>query len=221
MNAMASPSYNQLAYFADPMCSWCYGFGPVMSSLVAAHPGLTLKLVMGGLRPYTKEPVTAVQKKQIREHWHHVEAASGQPFNDSLLMREGFVYDTEPACRAVATVRSIQNAGVLHFLTALSAAFYRDARDVTKAEILADIAAENGLDRSPFLTALESDQMRDAIKQDFSLTQSLGVQGFPTLCIGYGEQLHMLSNGYASAEVIEERFRQLLSEAAQTTVAGS
>ena len=214
MKAKASAPYEQLVYFADPMCSWCYGFGPVMSRFVAAHPDLTVKVVMGGLRPYTKEPMVAVQQKQIRQHWRHVEAASGKPFNDSLLMRDGFVYDTEPACRAVATVRSIQNADALNCLTAISAAFYRDARDVTNAETLADIAAEIGLDRAAFLSALESTQMRDTVKQDFSFTQSLGIQGFPTLCIGNEEQLQIISSGYASAEVIEERFKQLLADTA-------
>ena len=214
MNAIASTSYEQLVYFADPMCSWCYGFGPVMSRFVAAHPDLTVKVVMGGLRPYTKEPMVAVQQKQIQQHWRHVEAASGKPFNDSLLMQDGFVYDTEPACRAVATVRSIQNADALNCLTAISAAFYRDARDVTKAETLADIAAEIGLDRAAFLSALESTQMRDTVKQDFSFTQSLGIQGFPTLCIGDEEQLQMISSGYASSEIIEERYQQLLADTA-------
>lgn len=114
----------------------------------------------------------------------------------------------------MATVRSIQNADGLNCLTAISAAFYRDARDVTKAETLADIAAEIGLDRAAFLSALESTQMRDTVKQDFSFTQSLGIQGFPTLCIGDEEQLQMISSGYASSEIIEERYQQLLADTA-------
>src|SRR5881392_585632 len=47
-----------LIYIADPMCSWCYGFGKSMDALLA-QPGefapLQLALVMGGLRPYTTE----------------------------------------------------------------------------------------------------------------------------------------------------------------------
>ena len=205
-------SYEQLVYFADPMCSWCYGFGSAMSTFAKSHPELKLTLVMGGLRPYTKEPMVPAQKKQIREHWQHVAKASGKTFNDALLMQTGFIYDTEPASRAVVTARSMQHADLLTFLEALSAAFYRDARDVTKANILADVAAENGLDRAAFLSALASEEMRNAVKKDFSFSQSLGVQGFPTLCAGRGEQLHMISNGYAPAETIEQRFTQLLAE---------
>ncbi len=39
-----------LLYIADPLCSWCYGFGPELSKLLARHPGARLDLVMGGLR---------------------------------------------------------------------------------------------------------------------------------------------------------------------------
>ena len=214
MNASAPNTFSELTYFADPMCSWCYGFGPALTAFTQAHSTLKLRLVMGGLRPYTKEPMSAAQKKQIREHWQHVQEASGQPFNDALLLRDGFVYDTEPACRAVVTARSIPQSDVLAFLEAISTAFYRDARDVTNADILADIAAENGFDRADFSEALESDEMRAAVKQDFSFSQSLGIQGFPTLCIGQGEQLHVITNGYASAETIEARFKQLRRETA-------
>lgn len=205
--------YDRLVYFADPMCSWCYGFGPALRGFAAAHPQLKLTLVMGGLRPYTKEPMMAAQKKQIREHWQHVQQASGQTFSDALLMREGFVYDTEPACRALVSARSMQYADTLSFLESLSTAFYRDARDVTKTEILADIAAENGLDRATFFATLVSTEMRDAVKKDFDFSQSLGIQGFPTLCAGIDNKLHVITNGYASAATLDERLKQLLVDA--------
>ena len=36
-----------LVYFADPMCSWCYGFGPELDALLIGRPGLRVDLVMG------------------------------------------------------------------------------------------------------------------------------------------------------------------------------
>ena len=156
----------------------------------------------------------AAQKKQIRAHWQHVQEASGQPFNDALLMQENFVYDTEPACRAVVTARSMQQTDVLAFMQAISTAFYRDARDITNVEIPGDIAAEKGIDRADFSEALKSDGMRDAVKRDFSFSQSHGIQGFPTLCAGRSEQLQVITNGYASVETIEAGFKHLRGETA-------
>ena len=53
-----------LIYIADPMCSWCYGFGKTIAELLA-EPGeaapLQLALVMGGLRPFTTEPMAVAR----------------------------------------------------------------------------------------------------------------------------------------------------------------
>ena len=62
-----------LIYFSDPMCSWCYGFAPVMDQ-VAERFGerLPIQLVMGGLRPGTDRPMTAEGRAEILAHWAHV-----------------------------------------------------------------------------------------------------------------------------------------------------
>jgi putative protein-disulfide isomerase len=47
-------------YFADPMCSWCYGFAPVMRQLRQRYGDVAqVRPVMGGLRPGTTEPMPA------------------------------------------------------------------------------------------------------------------------------------------------------------------
>ena len=39
-----------LVYIADPMCSWCWGFAPVIDELVREFAGqLSLRVVAGGL----------------------------------------------------------------------------------------------------------------------------------------------------------------------------
>ena len=42
------------------MCSWCYGFAPILSSIAdRLVPGVELRLVMGGLAPDSDEPLPA------------------------------------------------------------------------------------------------------------------------------------------------------------------
>ena len=69
---------------------------------------MPLKLVMGGLRAGNTAPMRPEDKDYIKGAWIRVNAASGQPFNFAFFDREGFVYDTEPACRAVVTARRLQ-----------------------------------------------------------------------------------------------------------------
>lgn len=69
----------RLVYFADPMCSWCYGFSPVITTLVERFEGrLGLQVVVGGLRAGNTAPMRAEDKDYIREAWTRVGAASGE-----------------------------------------------------------------------------------------------------------------------------------------------
>lgn len=181
---MAGP---HLVYFADPMCSWCWGFSPVISAIRQRFGNaLPIRLILGGLRPGTTEPMDQSAKARTREHWVHVHEASGQPFAFAFFDRETFVYDTEPACRAVvAARRRSMNDGLL-MLDAIHRAFYAENRDVTQAEVLADLAAELNFDRSSFLASLMEDAVQTETWQDFAITQQTGITGFPTLIAGTG-----------------------------------
>lgn len=199
-----------LVYFADPMCSWCYGFGPELEALLAGRPHLRVDLVMGGLRPYHAERSTAEFRASIAEHWAHVARESGLPFDDAALAREDFVYDTEPACRAVVAVRATDAGRALPYFRRVQRAFYAEGRDVTRPEVLADLAAQEGLDREVFLAAHASQEARDAVRQDFSATQQTGVTGFPTLAAGYPERRYFLvTAGFARAAEIADRLDRI------------
>ncbi|MCA3720124.1 MAG: DsbA family protein, partial [Phenylobacterium sp.] len=75
-----------LIYFADPMCSWCYGFSPVMEDIRRAFGrALPVRLVMGGLRPGTETPMTPEARDSLRGHWTHITEATGLPFGGAVL----------------------------------------------------------------------------------------------------------------------------------------
>jgi len=210
----------KLIYLADPMCSWCYGFGPELAKLLARRPEAEVDVVMGGLRPYNTQPATDEFRAMIREHWVHVATASGLPFSDAALQRPGFVYDTEPACRAVVTARNIDAGKALGYMKAVQLAFYRDGRDVTRGDELADIAGEAGFERDTFRMHLDSQRMRDAVRADFARTQSLGVSGFPTLGSVHGSQVYLVTSGYVTDDVLEYRLSEIERLLARRAAAG-
>lgn len=209
-----------LLYIADPLCSWCYGFGPQLSRLLARHPGARLDLLMGGLRAFNRQLMSPEFREMLRGHWRQVATASGLPFSESTLERDDFVYDTEPPCRAVVTGRDIDVAKAYPYFTAIQLAFYRDGRDVTQADVLTDVAAESGYPRDLFRASLESGAMRVETKSDFATTQSLGVSGFPTLGIYSGSQLFLVTSGYATDDVLEYRIAEI-DRLARQKAAGS
>lgn len=206
-----------LIYFADPMCSWCWGFSPVIDSVRERFgPSLPIRLVLGGLRPGTTEPLTDARKGEIREHWGHVHEASGQTFDWRFFDRGDFVYDTEPVSRAVAVIRQKGMEEALNFLKRAHVAFYAQNRDVTNEQALADLAVEAGHTRAEFLEAFRSEEARQETEADFAVTQQAGVRGFPFLIAGTDEQAgySIVTHGFQPASRILpalERWLEMVS----------
>jgi putative protein-disulfide isomerase len=194
-----------LIYFADPMCSWCYGFSPVIDDIRRAFGrALPVRVVMGGLRPGTDRPMTPEARREVAGHWAHVHEASGLPFDEAVLAREGFVYDTDPAARAVVVVRRDGDELAVDYLARAQRAFYAEARDVTSGEVLAELAAELGVDRDRFLEQWASEEAKQETWRDYAVSQRAGVTGFPTLVGGPNDQgvYGVVTRGYAPGEQV-------------------
>jgi putative protein-disulfide isomerase len=169
----------QLLYFANPMCSWCWGFQPVMRTL--AERGYPITVALGSLGADRARPMRDVDKAKVREHWQHVIERTGQPFDFGFFEREGFVYDTERPSRAIAVVRRHYPALAMPFLGRLQERFYALGQDITDAAILREAAGEFGIDAEMFQTAFEAPATAAEIAAEWQQTAELGVTGYPTL----------------------------------------
>jgi putative protein-disulfide isomerase len=203
-------------YFADPMCSWCYGFAPVMLKLFEQFQGrMGLKVVMGGLRAGNETPMTDKDRAYIREAWTKVGEATGQPFNFAFFERESFTYNTEPACRAVVTARRLDVERALPLKALISHAFYAQNRDMTNAEEICDVAAEAGFDRATFAEAFAAPETQNETFRDFLTAQELGIRGFPTLIAGSNDTGYALvTNGYRRFEDLSQPLERWLAAGA-------
>lgn len=192
-----------LVYFADPMCSWCWGFAPVIEAVTERFgAALPIRLVLGGLRPGTTQPMDAASRASVRSHWEHVHEASGQLFDFAFFERDRFVYDTEPACRAIVVMRRHGIVDALAALRRIHTAFYAESRDVTDPDILTQIAAELGFDAVQFRVDFNADAAVQETRADFALTQGAGIRGFPTLIAGTGadHEYAVVTHGFQPAE---------------------
>lgn len=203
-------------YFADPMCSWCYGFAPVIGALAQHFEGrLPVRIVMGGLRAGNTNAMTEKDREYIRGAWTRVGEASGQPFDFSFFERDHFVYDTEPACRAVVTMRRLEPEKALAFKARVSRAFYGENRDTTDAKVLAGLAQEFGVEPERFELEMLSADARNETFRDFLTSQQAGVQGFPLLAAGTETGGYALvTNGFRPLDGLPEAIESWLAAGA-------
>lgn len=169
----------RILYIADPMCSWCWGFSPVIAEIARVGGARApVRLVVGGLRPGETRPMDERGKAYVRHHWEQVRASTGQPFDFGFFDRDGFIYDTEPACRAVVAVRSLAPNFALAYMAAVQHAFYAENQDVTREGTVADVAETVGLSRHEFLVVYRAPQVAEATRADFALAPALCISGF-------------------------------------------
>ncbi|MDP1557790.1 MAG: DsbA family protein [Nitrosomonas sp.] len=190
-----------LWYVADPMCSWCWGFSPIIENIHQHYSErLNIALIVGGLRPGTKLPIASKQREEILHHWHNVQRLTGQPFQFDGAIPEGFIYDTEIACRSVITVSTIDPNATFSFFKAIQHAFYAEQRNVTKVDVLAQLAFAMGINQQQFRQLFESKEIKEQTLSQFRQAQQWGVQGFPTLIIQNESSYKVLASGYCPEE---------------------
>ncbi|WXL27552.1 DsbA family protein [Ectopseudomonas mendocina] len=204
----------RLLYVMDPMCSWCWGFAPVLEALAeqAAADGVGLELVVGGLRR-DGVAVDAAGRVRYLGYWQAVNAATGQLFNFDKGIPEGFVYDTEPACRAIVTARSLAPELVWPLTRLIQQGFYTQGLDVSRASVLVELAEKAGIPRIEFAQAFDSQAQRDATQADFEWAKGLGIAGFPTLLAEHNGQLALVTNGYQPLESLQPLLTRWLDRA--------
>jgi len=194
----------EIVAILDPMCSWCWGFEPVLQKLRdELSDEVEFSLIMGGLRNSGEQVWDDVFKTYLSRHWMSVEEKTAQEFSLGLLDKEAFDYDTEPACRAVVTMRTLDKTKQFSFLTALQGAFYLKGEDITQPDIIADIAGAEGVDRSEFIALFVSDKMKEETKADVYKARSMGANVFPSIVL-IDEEGHLcVIKGYKAYEEIK------------------
>lgn len=201
----------EIIYIGDPMCSWCWGISPQLHALeqYAEQSGIPFRLVMGGLRAGGGEEWNDKFKGFLRHHWEEVNQRSGQPFSYKLFERDTFNYDTEPACRAVVTVRELSPAKTHAFYELVQHYFYVKNEDPNELDFYQPICEKLDIDFNTFKTLFLSDKVKALTRNDFMQSQQWGIRGFPSVVLRKGSDLHLIARGYAGYEEMVERIGQV------------
>ena len=182
------------------MCSWCWGFAPVIDELQSTlGDEYRFSLVLGGLRTKGEMSWNEMSKGYLKGHWRQVSQRTGQMFSDRLFEKESFEYDTYPACKAVITVRELFGMqSAFAYLHTIQEAFYTRAEDITNINVLCDLLQAVDLNSTTFRDFFESDRAELLMEHDFAKARSMGANAFPSVVV-IDEEGHMVcQKGYRS-----------------------
>ncbi len=196
------------------MCSWCWGFHPVIQELRGKHSkSYKFSLVVGGLRTKGQMHWNDESKNYLAQNWNAVATKTKQPFSFSLLNREDFDYDTYPACKAIVTVKELWgNEASFDYLEKIQEAFYAKGEDISSVETLLTYVGTTPLclsdasstEKEEFLEFYSSKRAEILMKHDFGKARSMGANAFPSV-VKIDKDGHMVCvSGYRSVgEVLQ------------------
>ncbi len=196
-------------YVADPMCSWCWGFHPVLKKVKDAVPDdLSPIYVMGGLARDTDEPMPDAVRAHIQHAWREVATRTGAHFNWDFWKMCKPRRCTYPSCRAFYAAQK-QRAGTAMY-EAIQRAYYQEARNPSDVEILVALAGEIGLDTDLFACDLSSPEIEQQMQDGFNLRRLMNANQFPSLVVRDEASVIFVARGYADAETVLARLHAAL-----------
>ncbi|MBZ4037496.1 DsbA family protein [Flavobacterium sp. 17A] len=204
----------KMFYFTDAMCSWCFGFSPVIKKLKENYPDIDLEIVSGGFSPGSKQVVDPEYRDFLEYHWRNVNERSGQYFDHAMkFVSDTFTYDTEPASRALIVVQKLAAKKDYEFLNLMQKSFYSEGKDITDENVLGELAKEIGIDKIVFLENFNSDESKLKTQQGFQFSKQLGVRGFPTLLTLENGNVKLISHGFQSYDTLKPAIEDWLETA--------
>ncbi len=182
----------RLDIFSDPVCPWCYVGKANLDRALATHPDHPFQIQWHPFQLNPDMPPEGVAKRAyleekfggkarvdaVHDRLREVAKAAGVDMNPDKPQRMPNTLDAH---------RLIHWAGIegrqSPVVTALMRAYWVEGRAIGDPETLADIAAENGMDRDATLRLLQSDADADDIQARDRDARHKGVTAVPTFLI--------------------------------------
>lgn len=208
-----------LVFVTDPLCPWCYAFGHFLLGIAHSYPGLSVALVVGGLRTEKLAPLDVEKKRYELAKWDRVQKLSGLSFNRESFLESKSYNNTELMCRAVVVIRQlVPISDQLLMFCKLQEAFYVQGRDISNGRKIARVAAET-MAGAGFIISQTDFYRRwrdpDTIKEtqsDFQTVKSWNINCFPALMIESNHRLYSVSFGYITVHDLHRNLALVLKK---------
>lgn len=199
-------------YIYDPLCSWCFGFSPVISKLYKRHKAnIDFRVLTGGMVLGEQEGPIGNLPKAVKEGFATIEETTGvtfgQDFKTNLLVPGTAQLTSLPGALAMATFRIYQPDNTVPFAARIQQAIYKEGLAPAEAKTYGHCAEDFGMNSTDFMKLMVAKDKLEIVKKEFEVVKQWGIRGFPTVVYQKGDKGQILSRGYMPLEKIEENLK--------------
>lgn len=207
---------NTLILVSDPLCGWCYGFGPVMNRLVSQYNSqIEFDVISGGMITGNRIGPLSHMRDFIRQAYkvveQHTAVRFGQGFVEKTLEEGKATYSSLEPSKALTIFRAFQPDKAMEFSHEIQKLIYSDGIDPVQIDAYLPLFDRYGIPSKDVLPLFSSKEIEQETISEFGRAARWGITGFPACVM----QLHsgkafVLSSGYLPFEQMEERIRPYL-----------
>ena len=210
----------QIDFVSDVACPWCaVGLGALERAAEALRGEVELDL---RFQPFELNPDMAPEGEDVDEHLQRKYGRTKEQFAAARqAIRErgaavGFsfgertrIWNTFDAHRLLHWA-GLEGASSQHALkAALLQAYHGEGRNPSDPEVLADVAAQVGLNEARAREILESDEYAEAVRAEEQQWLAAGINSVPAVVVN---RRHLISGGQPP-EVFEQALREIAAAA--------
>ncbi|MBP2562564.1 putative protein-disulfide isomerase [Neorhizobium galegae] len=195
----------ELLYFSDPYCIWCFGFGPSIEKISREYQAsFRTRVISGGMIP---------QDMMLREFFgrfpdpvalhERVSTTAGRDFGSAYMDKiKGYkssnrILNSTTPSRAMAAFRSLGVSDDIALAGAIHDSYYIDGKDLQNTQTYRPIAERFGVEYDKWVKEFGSHSAHQSVFEDYKLTETLGVQGFPGVLLKTAERRYvMIARGF-------------------------
>ncbi|WP_349369951.1 DsbA family protein [Salinarimonas sp.] len=220
---MPDPTRPVLVVATDPLCGWCYGFGPPLRRLRERFAdAATFDVAMGGLVTGGRERMIGLDAPYLMRGLQAIYARTGvkagPAFFERVLEPGRWVSRSEPACRAARVAREMAGpeAG-LDVAFGLGEALYGEGRTPDDPRTVRRVARAAGLDPDALEERWSAPEAFAETIAMFDAARRRGVTSYPTLYRETPEgALHEIFAGFLPADAAVAAVEEALATADRT-----
>jgi putative protein-disulfide isomerase len=204
-----------LIYIFDPLCSWSYGFHPVIIKLVERFKDrLDVEVVCGGLAVGEQAQPVGDGFPQLEQEIKQVEKITGTRFGDNfkMLLNEGsYMFDSLPPSKAITAAGELIPETVIHFGVKVQQSLFRDGKNLNELETYFELIEEFDAETDRFLKFYNNKDIEKKTTDQFEWCRNRDLLRFPTLMLRLGDETGTIAKGYRPYETLESHLHHLLN----------
>ena len=207
----------KIIYIYDALCSWCFGFSPVMRAVHENYSDeFEFEILSGGM--ILGDQVERVDRPSgpSIESFKSIEDITGIKFGTAFIHNYEFgemVFNSEMPAIALSVFKSIAPITAMEFAQQIQNSIYYDGKNPDDIDLYRYLAANNSIDPDLFEVKMSMTEFKEAAYYEFALAKQLQVSNYPAVLIQATEsKFYLVARGYADYETMELRINNVILE---------